>query len=217
MGSDSERTEEKPESFIRSNRRRQILDGAIATLAEVGFAGASLARIAKDLGISKGVISYHFESKDDLMIKVVEHGYQGMVEAVLPQILEQKTVADSLRTHIPELARYALDHRPTLLALAEVMGHLRRPDGRLHFGAEGNEIFYEGLEQMYRHGQETGELRDFDVRVMAITQQASIDAMFAYWANHPEHDLVAHAEQLADLFIHAIRREPTPRTTRKTS
>ena len=213
MGSDSEQTEEKPESFIRSNRRRQILEGAIATLSEVGFAGASLARIAKDLGISKGVISYHFASKDDLMIKVVEHGYQGMVEAVLPQILEQKTVADSLRTHIPELARYALDHRPTLLALGEVMGHLRRPDGRLHFGAEG----YEGLEQLYRHGQETGELRDFDVRVMAITQQASIDAMFAYWANHPEHDLVAHAEQLADLFIHAIRREPTPRTTRKTS
>ncbi|GAB3746341.1 TetR/AcrR family transcriptional regulator [Microlunatus parietis] len=217
MGSDSEQPEEKPESFIRSNRRRQILEGAIATLAAVGFAGASLARIAKDLSISKGVISYHFESKDDLMIKVVEYGYQAMVEAVLPQILEQKTVADSLRTHIPELARYALDHRPTLLAIGEVMGHLRRPDGRLHYGAEGNEIFYEGLEQMYRSGQESGELRDFDVRVMAITQQASIDAMFAYWANHPEHDLVAHAEQLADLFIHAIRREPTPRATRRKS
>lgn len=217
MRSDSKEPAEKPESFIRSNRRRQILEGAIATLAEVGFAGASLARIAQDLGISKGVISYHFASKDDLMIKVVEHGYQGMVEAVLPQILAQETVADSLRTHFPELARYALDHRPMLLALGEVMGHLRRPDGRLHFGAEGNEVFYEGLEQLYRSGQQSGELRDFDVRVMAITQQASLDAMFAYWANHPEHDLVAHAEQLADLFIHAIRRQPTKRTPRKTS
>ena len=173
-----------------------------------------LARIAKDLGVSKGVISYHFESKDALMVKVVEHCFEGMIEAVVPKILAAESTIAGIHTHLHELARYALDHRSSLIALAEVAGNLRRPDGRLHYGAESNEALYPGLEQMYQHGQQTGELRDFDVRVMAITQQASIDAMFGYWGNHPDHDLVAHADQLADLVVHAVRADPGPTTKR---
>jgi TetR/AcrR family transcriptional regulator, fatty acid metabolism regulator protein len=37
---------------------------AIDTIAEAGFAGASFARIAGKLGISRGLISYHFTGKD---------------------------------------------------------------------------------------------------------------------------------------------------------
>lgn len=214
MQSDSNPVSQKPESFIRTTRRKQILDGAIETLAKVGYGGASLARIAKDLGISKGVISYHFESKDALMITVVEHGYQTLAEAVVPKILAEETVIAGIRTHLTELAKYALEHRSIVVALGEVITHQRGPDGRPHFGSQSNEALYQGLEQMYRSGQDSGELRDFDARVMAITQQAATDAMFAYWTNHPEYDLLAHADQLADLLIHAVQRPPTKRTKR---
>lgn len=217
MRSDSDPDGQKAETFIQASRRKQILDGAIETLAEVGFAQASLARIAKELGVSKGVISYHFESKDALMIKVVEHCFEGMIEAVVPKILAAESTIDGIRVHHHELALYALDHRSMLIALGEVAGNLRRADGRLHYGAESNEALYPGLEQMYRHGQQTGELREFDVRVMAITQQASLDAMFAYWSNHPDHDLVAHADQLADLIVHAVQASPASRPKRSST
>ncbi|WP_152365197.1 TetR/AcrR family transcriptional regulator [Microlunatus speluncae] len=220
MRSDFESEGQKAETFIQATRRKQILDGAIETLAEVGFANASLARIAKDLRVSKGVISYHFESKDALMVKVVEHCFEGMIEAVVPKILAADGTIAGIHVHLHELALYALDHRSMLIALGQVAGNLRRSDGRLHFGAESNEALYPGLEQMYQHGQQAGELRDFDVRVMAITQQAAIDAMFAYWGNHPDHDLVAHADRLADLIVHAVRagpESPSPRPPAKRS
>ena len=47
------------------------MTAAIDTIAEVGYANASLARIAVRLGISKGVISYHFAGKDDLIAEIV--------------------------------------------------------------------------------------------------------------------------------------------------
>jgi hypothetical protein len=75
-----------------------------------------------------------------------------------------------------------------------------------------NEPIHEARAEMFRRGQQNGELRSFDPRVMAVTVQAAIDAMFAYWVAHPDHDLEAHADELADLFEHATRAE-RPRGT----
>ena len=44
---------------------------AIDTIAELGYGQASLARIAETAGTSKGVIIYHFGSKEKLFIAVI--------------------------------------------------------------------------------------------------------------------------------------------------
>jgi TetR/AcrR family fatty acid metabolism transcriptional regulator len=49
---------------METARRAQIMAAAIDTIAEAGFAGASFAPIAGKLGISRGLISYHFAGKD---------------------------------------------------------------------------------------------------------------------------------------------------------
>ena len=53
-------------TFIETARRAQIVAAAIDTIADVGYAQASFARIAERLGISRGLISYHFTGKDEI-------------------------------------------------------------------------------------------------------------------------------------------------------
>ncbi|MFB9491564.1 hypothetical protein ACFFR7_30350, partial [Nonomuraea dietziae] len=84
-------------------------------------------------------------------------------------------------------------HRVQLMALGEIFHNLRLPDGSPRYGITANEELYESLERIYRFGQSTGEFRQFDTRVMAITHSSAVDNMFAYWAAYPEHDLDAHA------------------------
>ena len=49
-------------------RRKQIVDAAIETIAEIGYAKASFARIAERAGLSStGLISYHFANKSELI------------------------------------------------------------------------------------------------------------------------------------------------------
>lgn len=81
-------------SFIEEARRRQILALAVEVLAEGGYAHASLARIAKHAGISKGVISYHFDGKDDLMTQVVIQLFVSGAEYMKPFV----EAADGSRT-----------------------------------------------------------------------------------------------------------------------
>jgi AcrR family transcriptional regulator len=53
--------------------RRQVLSAAVSAIAARGYAKTSVSDIARAASMSKGAVHYHFESKDDLIAKVLEH------------------------------------------------------------------------------------------------------------------------------------------------
>lgn len=52
------------------DRQTEILDAAAAEFATHGFNGASVNRVIKATGLSKGAFYYYFEGKDDLFVTV---------------------------------------------------------------------------------------------------------------------------------------------------
>ncbi|MGN9844556.1 TetR/AcrR family transcriptional regulator [Nonomuraea sp. H19] len=206
MRSEIEPDGQKARSFIEEARRSQIVASAVEIIADVGFAQASLARIAQHAGVSKGVISYHFAGKDELMTEVVERTYGAIAEHVLAKMEGLQSATELLRTHILSVAEHMRGHRTQLTALGEIFTNFRTADGKPRYGIKANEEIYLSLEHIYRLGQQTGEFREFDTRVMAITHSAAVDNMFAYWMAYPEHDLDAHAHALADLLERACAR-----------
>ena len=48
---------------------RRILGAARRLFAEAGFSGASMGAVAKEAGVSKGLLHYHFDSKDHLFVE----------------------------------------------------------------------------------------------------------------------------------------------------
>ncbi|SDJ82137.1 TetR/AcrR family transcriptional regulator [Nonomuraea jiangxiensis] len=205
MRSENEASGQKGRSFIEEARRAQIVASAVEVIAEVGFAHASLARIAKHAGISKGVISYHFGSKDELMEEVVGRVYSTIGEHVAEKMAGLRTATEMIRTHVRSVAEHMRGHRAQLIALGEIFYNLRTADNTPRYGINASEEIFRAMEEVYRLGQESGEFREFDRRVMAITHSSAIDAMFAYWVANPEHDLDAHASELADLIERACR------------
>jgi TetR/AcrR family transcriptional regulator, fatty acid metabolism regulator protein len=196
---------QKRASFIEAARRAQIIESAIETFTELGYAGTSLARIAERAGISKGVISYHFAGKTELMTQIVEQVYRDIAAFVVPRREREGTAVGQLRADIRAVAEYMRGHRAHLLALREIFHNLRAVDGAPSYGAAFNEPVYAAREELFRRGQRSGEFRSFDPRVMSVTVQAAVDGMFAYWVAHPDHDLQAYADELADLFERATR------------
>ncbi|MCP5080438.1 MAG: TetR family transcriptional regulator [Alphaproteobacteria bacterium] len=53
-------------------RKRLLIEAAVACLAEGGIAGFTVERICKKAGISKGLISHHFDGKEDLLAQTYE-------------------------------------------------------------------------------------------------------------------------------------------------
>ena len=188
-------------SFVSSARRAQIVEAAIETLAEVGYANTSLARIAARLGISKGVISYHFAGKDDLIAEIVSQVLQRAWADIQPRIEAQTTGPETLRAYIESHFEFMRDNPKQLSAVVEIVratiAGAKSPftgdrDGAVHMLAE-----------LLTRFQAAGDLRaDFDPNAMAIAIRAVIDAAPGRLAD-PAFDIDQYAREAVTSFDRA--------------
>ena len=193
-------------TFTEAARRAQIIECAIETIATLGYTQASLAHIAKQAGISKGVITYYFSSKEELLEQVVTEIYTAAVQAVTPQIAAQPTAQLRLQAYIRSAVDYIGTHRMRMAALLEIALNFRTADGKLRYrGTE--EWILTALEALLRKGQQEGDFRPFDLRVMAVTIRRAIDALPSLLAANPNLDVESYARELVTLFDRATRKE----------
>lgn len=71
-----------PSSSPDVARKKEVLDEALALVAEEGIAGASLRKLARRLGLSQPSLYHYFSSKDDLIDQLAEMGARHMVDAM---------------------------------------------------------------------------------------------------------------------------------------
>ena len=188
-------------TFVSSARRAQIVEAAIETVAEVGYANASLSRIAVQLGISKGVISYHFAGKDDLIVEIVSQVLQQARGSMKPRIEAQTTGPEMLRAYIESNLEFMRDNPNQISALVEIIRATiagakspfsGNPDGAVHILAE-----------LLTRFQAAGDFRaDFDPNAMAIAIRAVIDAAPGRLAD-PTFDIDQYAREAVTLFDRA--------------
>jgi len=195
-------------TFVEAARRAQIVESAIDTIADVGFARASLARIGERIGISKGLIGYHFDGKDDLIKEVVFEILEQGKAYMRPRILaEASTGPGFLRAYIESNLAFMREHRNHMVAIVEIARGGITADGKQRFYSDADvDEAVQILAQHLAHFQAVGQLRpDFDPLVMAVAMRAAIDAVPRRLAHDPDLDVDAYARQIANLFDLATR------------
>ena len=53
-------------------RRNQLIEAAISSLHDYGYADTTVARIAKKAGVSSGIVHHYFDGKDLSLIHISE-------------------------------------------------------------------------------------------------------------------------------------------------
>src|SRR5204863_9317244 len=69
---------------VVEDRREQIVDAAIRVFSEKGFARATNKDIAREAGITPGLIYYYFESKEALLTAILEMRSPFMILTSIP-------------------------------------------------------------------------------------------------------------------------------------
>lgn len=197
---------QKPPTFTETARRAQLIACAIETIATLGYAQASLAQIAKCAAISKSVITYYFASKEELIKQVVAAIFQDAAAYIGPRVAAEPTHALRLRAYLQSHVEYITSHLQQMMAIIEVAANARAEGKKPRFGA-AVEAMRAPLETLLRNGQQAGDFRDFDVRVMAVTIRAAIDALSPLFIANPQLDADLYARELVTLFDRATRKE----------
>lgn len=88
---------------VRTSSRNDILDAALQVVDAEGGADLTYDSVAKQAGLTKAGLMYHFPSKEDMMIAVIEHvltRWRSELEAELGVPLEETTLAERVRAFV---------------------------------------------------------------------------------------------------------------------
>jgi AcrR family transcriptional regulator len=153
--------------------RQAILDEAIAQFAAVGQQGASVSRIARQVGLNPSAVYVYFPSKQALFEAAIDTDAAGLIADALPELLAGTfdghfgRVFLSLLNCLPAhpLARRVLEGKEGtgVERLAQLPSELR---------------LHQGLISALRMGQKDGSVRsDIDPELCAIGLEAIVVAL----------------------------------------
>lgn len=183
-------------------RQTQIIAAAIETIAEVGYARASFAQIAKRAGLSStGLISYHFRTKKDLDWEIVQEVFGRLIRHMHQAMEDVPDPQAALVAYIEGLIGFMKIDPFALRAMAGIVMH-----GGIEYTADSERESTSGISDILRWGQAEGVFRDFDLQVMATTIQRSLDGIPLAQTTTPDLDLDTYARELVELFTLATRK-----------
>jgi TetR/AcrR family transcriptional regulator, fatty acid metabolism regulator protein len=194
-------------TFTETARGAQIVTAALATIAELGYGQASLARIAERIGVSKGVISYHFAGKEELVHGVIADVIAKAVAYMRPRVEAESTGRGKLQAAIESNVAFMGEYRQHMVAVFEIAVNTRGA------GSSPNPALARMVQdstgatrELLAAGQATGEFRpDFDPQVMATAIRAAIDVVPRRLVVEPGFDVRHYGRELADIFDLATR------------
>jgi AcrR family transcriptional regulator len=155
--------------------------------------------------VSKGVISYYFAGKDDLLREVVEVVLNEAGDYMRPRVQSAGSYLESIRTYIESNLEFIATHRTEIMALIEIFNGA--PPGRdvAPPYAEGHRTAVDAVAKLLRDGQRAGEFGSFSPQFIAVALRASIDAVSELLRADPTMDGRAYGVELADLFVRGVQ------------
>ncbi|MBD7963411.1 TetR/AcrR family transcriptional regulator [Fictibacillus norfolkensis] len=146
-----------------SDKQRRILEAAIDTFSEKGYAASSTSEIAKKAGVAEGTIFRHFKTKKELLLAIVT---PTVAKFVAPFFIKSftKEVFEKEYEHYEDFIRVIAKNRlefvrkqfPVLkIFIQEIAFHdeLREPFQKLF-----TEHVYQKFKKIIEHFQEKGEI-----------------------------------------------------------
>src|SRR5215216_4171189 len=139
-----------------ATRREELTREAARLFAERGYHGTSIGDVAKAMGVQKGSLYAHMESKQDLLYEAMRDGAQAF-HGALDEIPDDLKVTERLRLALRAHLRVVAEQ----LEIATVFVR----EWRYLEGARAEEFlaerrrYEERFRALFREGRELGELR----------------------------------------------------------
>lgn len=147
--------------------RAEIMQATFQALRRHGYADLSIEHISGELGKSKSLLYYYYESKDEVLLALLDHAIEEYVgdldvdaetspETALKQFLDTLLAPPTVQAG-PELIAVLLELRVQGVSDAAYRERFTRLDQRLHTT----------IEDLIEHGIEAGEFSPVDARQVA--------------------------------------------------
>jgi TetR/AcrR family fatty acid metabolism transcriptional regulator len=174
---------------VREERRKQILEAALAVFSQKGYHATNVSDVAAQAGVSQGTIYWYFDSKDDLFQAALLSAFMEFGDGSLAPLEACTNATEKLVVLARSMEGFA-DVAEGLFML--FLGYWSSSDRR----AESAQIWIDLLRQykdavvaIIEEGIDNGEFRAVDAEALVWALLAAYDGLAAYIAIMPDLDL----------------------------
>ncbi len=149
----------------RSRSEEALLDAAAELIAERGVEGTSLASIGGRAGVSRGLPTHHFGSKDTLVARLAQRAQEGIAAAMVANLEKQARKLDEVSglevVHLTVDSYLEIFEHPTPdeRALLVMWGSTFPSRSSVEGMVEAERRSYEGLAEVIASGQRDRSIR----------------------------------------------------------
>ncbi len=189
-----------------SARRTELTRQAARLFAEKGYHGTSIGEIAEALGVQKGSLYAHIQSKQDLLYETMLEGaraFHAGLDAIPDELPATEKIRLALRSHL----RVVADQLDVATVFVQEWRYLE--------GERRDEIlrerrrYEERIRAFFREGRDLGKLRtDLDDATAALLALSA--ANWAYTWLQPGRDTDELADSFYELLVDGMRGYATP-------
>ncbi len=181
-----------------------ILAAAVKVMAESGYHGAQVARIAREAGVADGTVYLYFKNKEDILISILRETIGQIV--LLTTWLEGRSpepltaLKKLIETHFKTLGS-----DPDLALVLQV--HVRQADRGIRAQvADMMRPYQNALERIIKLGQETGAFApSVDVRIARRMIFGTVDETVNAWIfTGAKYDLTSLVEPVYNTLVHGL-------------
>jgi TetR/AcrR family transcriptional regulator, cholesterol catabolism regulator len=189
-----------------STRRSELTRTAARLFAEKGYHGTSIGDLAEAMGVQKGSLYAHIDSKQDLLYEATREGAQAF-HAALDAVPESLPITERIRLALRGHLRVVSEQLDVATVFTREWRYLEG-ERALEFLSERRR-YEERIRALFREGREAGGLRsDLDDAAAALLVLSA--ANWAYTWLRPEADTDALADRFFALLLDGIRGYSTP-------
>jgi len=95
-----------PRKEISDIRREELIQAALKCIAQKGYDRVTLDDVTREAGLSKGIASYYFKNRDELLVSVIRKIWDS-IEALTRKVWDLPEEADEEEVHRALRAYYA--------------------------------------------------------------------------------------------------------------
>lgn len=182
-------------------RRGEILAAAERIFVEKGYEGATIRKIADEVGLSSTALYMHFADKGAILNEICQNAFNDLLARQIQCMSSSSDPLDCVKDLARGYFQFGLD-QPNAYKLAFMMTALVPEDGEETLAQKAGAQLYANFLKSIQVGVEAGNLKG-DVSVIAQVLWASVHGLVALMITKPHFDW-ADRDALVDQQVNAL-------------
>jgi AcrR family transcriptional regulator len=122
------RTAEEAPRKLDGEKARRIVAAMRASMGTRGAAGSTFDHVAREAGVSRGLLHYYFGSKERLLVEVVRHDCEVRIRALEQRLSAAKSLDEIVEVLVTQLEAFVADDPGSQAVLYELLSASRHSE-----------------------------------------------------------------------------------------